>query len=160
MQQTIDILLWFSVLAAGLMAGLYFAFSVFIMRALGEIEPAAGIAAMNAISRVILRSAFMPLFLASSAASLALAGIGVWRADEAGSIEMAAAGAIYLLGMVAVTILRNVPLNDALAAVDPAREDSDRIWQGYRNRWTRWNHVRTVASTVALVLFILAIDAR
>lgn len=160
MQQTIDILLWLCALSAGLMAGLYFAFSAFIMRALREIEPAVGVAAMNAINRVILRSAFMPLFLASSVASLALGGIGIFRPGEAGSIEMTAGGAIYLLGMVLVTIMRNVPLNDALAAADPAREIDGLVWRGYLDRWTRWNHVRTLAATVALALFVLAIDAR
>ena len=46
-------LLWFSAIGCGLMAGLYFAFSTFIMTALGRIDQAAGIAATNAINKVI-----------------------------------------------------------------------------------------------------------
>lgn len=42
-------LLWFSAVGCGLMAGVYFAFSTFIMTALGRLDQAAGIAAMNAI---------------------------------------------------------------------------------------------------------------
>lgn len=160
MQLTIDILLWFSAIACGLMAGLYFAFSAFIMAALGGIERAAGVAAMNAVNRVILRSAFMPLFLGSSLSSLVLAGIGLARWGEAGAAAMAVGGAIYFIGMFVVTMLCNVPLNNALAATDPASEADARVWSGYVARWTRWNHVRTLASTTALALFIVAIAAR
>ena len=68
-------LLWFSAIGCGLLAGLYFAFSTFIMTALGRIGQAAGIAAMNAINIAIVQSLFMPIFLATTAASAALAVI-------------------------------------------------------------------------------------
>jgi uncharacterized membrane protein len=72
-------LLWFCALGCGLMAGLYFAFSVFIMSALDRLGPAAGAAAMNSINAVILRSLFMPIFLLTSLASLALSVIGAMQ---------------------------------------------------------------------------------
>lgn len=160
MRLAIDILLWFSAVSAGLMAGLYFAFSTFIMTALAGIERASGVAAMNAINRVILRSAFMPVFLGSSLASLVLVALGLLRRDEPGAMAMAAGGAVYFLGMFVVTMLGNVPLNNALAATDPTKKADAGVWAGYLARWTRWNHVRTLSSTAALVLFILAIAAR
>jgi len=160
MPVVIDILLWFSALSAGLMAGLYFAFSAFVMAALGSIERPAGVAAMNAINRVILRSAFMPIFLVSTLAGVALMAIGVLRPDDPGALEMAGGGAIYVLGMTGVTMAANVPLNNALAATDLARDADAPVWASFLVRWTRWNHVRTLASTVALALFILAIAAR
>ena len=64
-------LLWFSAVGCGLLAGLYFAFSTFIMAALGRIGQAASIAAMNAINVAIVQSQFMPIFLATTAASAA-----------------------------------------------------------------------------------------
>lgn len=160
MPVVIDILLWFSALSVGLMAGLYFAFSAFVMAAFASIERAAGVAAMNAINRVILRSAFMPIFLGSSLAGAALAVIGVLQRGTPGAMEMAVGGAVYVVGMTGVTMAANVPLNNALAATDPTREADAPVWDGYLIRWTRWNHVRTLASTAALVLFILAIAAR
>ena len=59
-------LLWFSALGCGQIAGLYFAFSAFIMTALGRIDQAAGISAMNAISVYILRSPFMPAVIGTT----------------------------------------------------------------------------------------------
>ncbi|MGF7171488.1 hypothetical protein FHS91_003188 [Sphingobium xanthum] len=43
-------LLWFGLVSCGLLAWLYFAFSRFIMTALGALERPAGTAAMNAIN--------------------------------------------------------------------------------------------------------------
>ncbi len=59
----ITILIWIAVLSSGLMAGVYFAFSGFIMKAFDKIETAQSVAAMNAINEAILRSLFMPVFL-------------------------------------------------------------------------------------------------
>jgi uncharacterized membrane protein len=52
LQMLITGLLWFSAIGCGLLAGLYFAFSTFIMTAFDRIGQAAGIAAMNAINAV------------------------------------------------------------------------------------------------------------
>ncbi|KWE53188.1 hypothetical protein WT53_26425 [Burkholderia sp. MSMB2157WGS] len=69
-------------------------------------------------------------------------------------------GVLYVLGMFAVTLAVNVPLNDALAAADPATTHGAALWARYLHDWTRWNHVRTVASAAACVSFIAGIAAR
>jgi uncharacterized membrane protein len=153
-------LLWFSAMGCGLIAGVYFTFSAFVMTSLGRIDPAAGIAAMNSINLVILRSLFMPLFLGTTLAGAALALLTVFRWGESGAIAMLAGGVIYVLGMFFVTIIFNVPLNDALAAVDPSTAQGASLWATYQQAWTFWNHVRTVASLAASVLFTLAIAAK
>jgi uncharacterized membrane protein len=102
-------LLWFSAVGCGLLAGLYFAFSAFSITALGRIGQAAGIAAMNAINVAIVQSLFMPVFLATTAASAALAVIGLLRWGEPGAMAMAAGGVLYVLGMFVVTMIFNVP---------------------------------------------------
>ncbi|WP_232441910.1 anthrone oxygenase family protein [Burkholderia ubonensis] len=112
------VLLWFSAIGCGLMAGVYFAFSTFVMTSLGRLAPAAGVAAMNAINVDIVRSLFMPVFLGTTLASLALAILALLNRSEPGAIWIVAGGAIYVLGMFVVTMAFNVPLNDALAATD------------------------------------------
>ena len=148
-------LLWFSAIGCGLLAGLYFAFSTFIMTALGRIGQAAGISAMNAINVAIVQSLFMPIFLATTAASAALAVIALLRWGEPGAMAMAAGGVLYVLGMFVVTMIFNVPLNNALAVADPASHAAASLWARYLTDWTLWNHVRTVAATLALAAFIL-----
>jgi uncharacterized membrane protein len=152
-------LLWFSAIGCGLLAGLYFAFSAFIMTALARIEQAQGIAAMNAIDDAIVKSLFMPLFLGTTLTSAALAVLAVFRWGEPGAATMLAGGVIHVTGMFAVTMIFNVPLNNALAAVDPSSPEAGLVWTRYLKDWTRWNHVRTIASVVASALFIAGISA-
>ena len=159
LQAVVTGLLWFAAIGCGLLAGLYFAFSTFIMTALGRIGQVSGIMAMNAINAVIVQSLFMPLFLGTTLASLLLAIAGVVRWSEPGATAMLAGGALYVIGMFVCTVVFNVPLNNALAAADPASADAASLWARYLTDWTLWNHVRTVASTLACALFIWAIAA-
>ncbi len=54
----------------------------------------------------------------------------------------------------------NVPLNDALAAANPATADAVAMWSRYIKEWTPWNHARTVTSLAASILFMVAIRSR
>lgn len=154
------VLLWFAALGCGVMAGVYFAFSFFIMAALRRAGPAVGIAAMNSINVVILRSLFMPLFWGTTLASTALAVIALSNWNDTAAATMFAGGAIYVLGMFVCTIAFNVPLNNALQAVDAGGDASLPVWQRYLSQWTRWNNVRTVACVAACALFIQALVER
>lgn len=149
-------LLWFSAIGCGLIGGLYFAFSTFILQALDRLGAERGAQAMNAINVEILRSLFMPLFLGTTLTSLALIVFGLIRRD-AGWQAMVAGGAIYVIGMFIVTIVFNVPLNNALAAA--GGHDGGAAWSVYLRDWAMWNHVRTFASLLACALFVVAIAA-
>lgn len=157
-----DLALWAMILCAALMAGIYFAFSAFVMRSLDALEVAEAIRAMQSINRVILRSPFLPIFFASSILSAAVAALAVFRWQELSGLWAALGGATYFIGMFVVTVLRNVPLNDRLEAID-ADADGEKaasFWRIYLSRWTAWNHVRTAACLISLVFLIMAIMAR
>jgi uncharacterized membrane protein len=115
---------------------------------------------MNAINVEIVRSLFLPFFLSTTLSSATLAGLAIVRWGDAGTIAMLVGGTLYVLGMFVVTMVFNVPLNDALAAVDPKSAVAATLWTRYLSDWTFWNHVRTIASTAACALFIAAIAAR
>ncbi len=66
MEMVTTALLWFAAVSVGIMAGIYFAFSFFIMQSLDALERPMGMFAMQAINRVIQKSLFLPLFFASS----------------------------------------------------------------------------------------------
>ena len=160
METTFDGLLWFTVVSVGIMAGVYFTFSVFVMRSLDAMDPPAGMLAMQSINRVIVRTLFLPIFFGSSLASAALVIFAIASPDLAGAEFALWGGAIYFLGMFLVTIVGNVPLNNRLEATDASGTDGSRMWQEYLSKWTMWNHVRTIACTASMVLLILAIASR
>lgn len=153
-------LLWSSAIGCGLLAGVYFAFSAFVMSSLARLDQASGIMAMNAINVTIVRSLFMPVFLATSLASAVLATWSLFHRNEAGALLILGGAILYLIGMAGVTMICSVPLNDALAGVAPSSREAAALWSNYLRDWTLWNHVRTVASTGACAFFIAAIAIR
>ena len=67
------------------------------------------------------------------------------------------AGAVLAVLPLIVTVVFSVPLNDLLAALDPATLSAaewDQLWQDYFRSWTRWNHVRTIAPLLGSVLMV------
>jgi uncharacterized membrane protein len=102
----------------------------------------------------------MPVFLGTTLASLALAGAGLIQWGAPGAMEMAVGGVVYVVGMFIVTMIFNVPLNNALAAADPNSAEGTALWARYLKTWTLWNHVRTLASLAGAVGFTLALVAR
>jgi uncharacterized membrane protein len=143
-------------LGCALMAGLFFAFSVSVMRGLARIPPAAGIAAMQAINIVILNPVFGLVFFGTTAVCLIVTVAAVVEWHQLASAYMLAGGLLYLIGAFGVTVVFNVPRNNALAVVDPASPEGAHVWAGYLVTWTAWNHVRTIASLAATAALIVA----
>ncbi|WVT72122.1 anthrone oxygenase family protein [Sinorhizobium chiapasense] len=150
----IPALAFVAAIGSGLMAGLFFIFSVCIMQALSRLPPEQGIAAMNAINVVIQNPIFLSAFMGTALIGLALVVMAFLSGGE-GRWLLAAGGIAYVVGVLLVTIIFNVPMNDALAAAAPGQAATDLWQQRYLTIWVWWNHVRTVASIGALALFIL-----
>jgi uncharacterized membrane protein len=153
-------LTWLSALGSGVMAGVFFAFSSFVMRALARLPPAQGILAMQSINVVAVTPAFMAVFFGTGVAALAVAVSALLSWEKPGALYLLLGGVLYGVGVFAVTAVFNVPRNNALAAVDPTQADAARLWTLYVSGWTAWNHLRTVAGLVATVSFILALRVR
>jgi uncharacterized membrane protein len=149
-----------SALGSGLIAGAFFAFSTFVMSALARIQPTQGIPAMQSINIVVINPLFLVVFLGTAVASLFLVISSLLRWNQPGAAFLLAGGLLYLVGTFLVTMVFNVPLNDSLAKVDAGNPESVNLWISYVNRWTTWNHVRTVAALAASASFILALCHR
>ena len=145
-------------IGAGLVAGVFFAFSTFIMRALRELPDAQGISAMQAINRAAPTPLFMTALFGSAVVCVALAVSALTRLGEPAARYQLAGSAVYLAGVV-LTIVYHVPSNDALAVVDPAGAGAAGVWRHYVTGWTAWNHVRTLTSLAAAVILALAVRA-
>jgi uncharacterized membrane protein len=145
-----------SVLGCAMMAGLYFAFSSAIMPALSKLEPAQGILAMQGINRTILNPLFLFLFVGSTALCVLLVIFSLGKLPALSAIWLIVGSVIYIVGSLTVTAVVNIPLNDTLAALAPNAAGNADWWANYLNKWTIWNHVRTIASVVAALLLLIA----
>jgi uncharacterized membrane protein len=151
------ILTFVSALGCGLVAGIFFAFSTFVMRALGSLPPPQGIAAMQAINVAVINRCFMTAFFGTALACVVVMILSLSRWHDTGAAYCLAGSLLYLIGTVLVTMLFNVPRNNALAAVAPASTEGAKLWADYLSTWTAWNHVRTVAALAAAASFTIAL---
>lgn len=138
-----------SSVVTGMVGGVFFAFSVFVMRALAELSPAPGIAAMQRINVTVIH----PLFLGSFLGAVPLLAAAALVARVAGRSQsfvwLAVSFVIYAVGSVAVTMLFNVPRNNKLATLQSSSPEAAAYWPVYVREWLFWNHVRCIASLVA-----------
>ncbi|TPK89029.1 DUF1772 domain-containing protein [Mesorhizobium sp. B2-4-17] len=156
MAKSLPILTFIAAIGAGVVGGVFFAFSNFVMPALARLPAAGGIAAMNSINITVITPTFMTALFGTGLVCLVLIAGAVVGWSQPGSSWLLAGALIYLVGNPIVTMVFNVPLNDALAAVDPASSNGGAVWTGYLRDWVMWNHVRAVTAIVALGCFIFA----
>jgi len=155
--QIIPVVGTMALLGSALVGGIFFAFSSFIMKALAGIPPAEGIGAMQSINVVVINPSFLGTFFGTAVLSLVAGGLALARWGYPSALLFLAGALFYLVGTILVTMLGNVPLNNQLAIVSATDPGTREVWEHYLDRWTMWNHVRTVAATVAALLYTLGL---
>lgn len=145
-----------STIACALVAGVFFAFSVFVMRALTTMPTAQGILAMQRINITVIHPMFLGVFLGN--APLLAITTYVARHTPQSYAWLLSAFLVYLVGSVLVTMAFNVPRNNRLAALDASGPEAAAYWPVYAREWLVWNHVRCIASVVAAVFAMVAAE--
>ncbi len=142
--------------ACGVMAGVFFAFSTFVMKALRSLAPDRGMEAMQAINVTAVQPPLMIGLFGTSALSIAAAVVALADLGKPGAGWALAGAVLYLAGVLVTTAAFHVPRNDALASVGGDSPDAERRWRTYAAEWTKGNHVRTVAPLAAAIAFTIA----
>ena len=157
MIKLLPILIFIAAIGSGVVGGVFFAFSNFVMPAFARLPAAGGIAAMNSINVTVITPTFMTALFGTGLICLVLIAAALLGWSHTGTYWLLAGAVIYFVGNPIVTMVFNVPLNDALAAVDPASANGAAVWTNYLSQWVMWNHVRTVTAIVAMACFIMAL---
>lgn len=144
-----------AVIICGLIAGVFLAFSDFVMKSLHAARTASGIESMQLINRKVYGSIFLTLLIAMAVASVCLAAYASLRMAGPEAVWIVAGCALYAIGVFVVTMVFNVPMNQRLDAMNHASEETASYWAIYARSWTSWNHVRTVASAGAAICFLI-----
>ncbi|WP_190238680.1 anthrone oxygenase family protein [Salipaludibacillus neizhouensis] len=147
--------IFFTCIGTGILAGLFFSFSTFIMEALGEISAKSGMNAMKAINRTILNPLFGLIYFGTALMTLFLLVATLFNSEWNGRIYIISGSLLYLVGTFLVTIIFNVPLNNLLERGDSTDYSSQQMWRSYIKKWTVWNHIRTVTAVGTLACFVL-----
>jgi uncharacterized membrane protein len=144
-------------LGCGLMAGLFFAFSVSVMKALARLPSAEGIASMQSINVAIINPVFLAAFFGTAVGCVLVMIASLLRWQDPGALYLLIGGGLYLVGTLLVTLVFNVPKNNALASVAPADPEGASLWTDYLSKWTAWNHVRAGAALAAAASLTIAL---
>ncbi|MBL4755983.1 MAG: DUF1772 domain-containing protein [Flavobacteriales bacterium] len=153
------IILIIATLSSGLIAGLFYAWSISVTPGLAKITDESYLVAFQSMNRAILNPAFFIFFfglllllpLLCYLYYQAPAGIQFWC--------ILAATVLYLLGVMAITILGNVPMNNTLeglqiGSMTPQEMESFRL--GFESKWNNLNMIRTICSSLALLSLLIA----
>jgi len=143
-----QILALVAAIGSGMVAGIFFIFSTTIVASLERLPVEQTVAAMQAINRVILAPLFLMLFTGTALVSIVVV------VTAAGEPLAWIGAALYVLGSFVLTMVVNVPLNNAL---DQANGGGAETWQAFRPRWMVGNHIRTVASIGGAIAFTLLV---
>jgi uncharacterized membrane protein len=146
-----------AITGAGLITGLLFAFSNFVMRALADLPNDKGMFAMQRVNEKILNPLFLVLFLGTPILCALIAFKSAQQPGTPGSLLMLGGALSYLIGPFGITMLFNVPLNNRLAEV--GQSDADKAWPAYQKQWLRWNHARTYMGVLAVILLAAGLGA-
>lgn len=157
MKTLITVLTIIAAVGCAVIGGIFFAFSTFIMNAFSQLPSTQGIAAMQTVNRVILRSLFIPVFIGTALFCAILVLLAALNWDYPAGLMLIMGSLIYIVGTFLVTIFFNVPRNNTLENAVAADASSVPIWEDYLFRWTAWNHVRTAAALAASAIFIIAL---
>lgn len=135
----------------GLIAGFFYAFACSVMVGLARTDDLTFVNTMQWINATVRNVGFAPSFFGSLLCAVAVAGVALWRRSPA-RWWITGAALCYAIAF-GVTMWINVPMNETLAAAGPAEAIADLggVRRDYEGPWVRWNLVRTVLSTLALV---------
>ena len=146
-------------LGCGLNAGVFFAFSSFVMQALGRLEPPQAVAAMQSINVRVVTPVFM---LALFGTGLLCIGLFAWALTDLSAASapfLLAGSALYVLGTPLMTMAFHVPRNTALDRVEPAGAGAGRAWHDFYASWLPGNHARALSAFAAAAALTVALVA-
>jgi uncharacterized membrane protein len=143
-------------LGSGLVAGVFFGFSSFVMPALARIRAEHGIAVMQSMNITVLNPLFMLALFGTAVLALILGINALSKWGQPSATLVLVASALYLVGSIGVTMGGNMPLNNALDAVQSTSADGAAFWTRYIKEWPVWNHIRTLASAASCALYMAA----
>ena len=152
-----NIILTITATLTALIAGLFYSWSVSITLGLARVSDVEYVSVFQATNRAIQNPIFLTAFM--GAQILLPVCVFLFYRQPMRFWLLLAATIIYAAGVIGVTFFGNIPLNNKLDKFDLQSATQQEIAQQrkeFENPWNGLNTVRTVSSTLAIVLVIVA----
>jgi uncharacterized membrane protein len=154
-----NMILLITTVIMGLTAGIFYCWSVSVTPGLALLSDKEYIDAFQQLNRAILN----PLFLLCFMGTLFLLPISTWvyyqKPLPLRFWLLLAASILYLVGVMGVTMMANVPMNEALDTFNTNTATIAEISakrQGHEGQWNFLNNIRTICCIICLTLTVIA----
>jgi uncharacterized membrane protein len=144
-------------LGCGVVAGIFFAFSALVMKALDGLPAERAVGAMQKINAAAPTPAFMVVLFGTTLACGVLIPWSLFVWGNPSAVYLLVGGALYLICAIGTTVVYHVPRNEALARVEAGSAEARSRWSGYVAGWTAWNHLRFAGAFVASASLVKAL---
>jgi uncharacterized membrane protein len=153
-----NVILFITATTTALITGLFYGWSCSVIPGTNRLSDIAYLEAMQVMNRAILNPVFFLSFLGTVLLLPVCTYLHYSQPLTARFWFLLAATLLYCFGTFGVTMIGNVPLNEALDAFDIRTGSSASISaqrRTFEQSWNRLHTIRTVASVLSLVLVIL-----
>jgi len=144
---------------SGLMAGLFYAWSISVTPGLAKIDDVSYLQAFQSMNRAILNPVFFAVFFSLVVLLPVLSYFSFHTSISKQFWYVGLATILYFVGIMGVTVGGNVPLNNTLEALQiesMTPEQMDVFRKGFESKWNLLNHIRTISSILTFLLLVLA----
>ncbi len=142
-----------SLLMSAALFGFFYAWVCSTMWGLDTADPRVAISAMQAMNASVVNAVFAPAFFGTPIVLLIATLFLIKTAQRPAALWFGIATAVVTCLSVLLTMLANVPMNEALALLEVPqdRQTAQRIWDAYSPDWQFWNQMRTAATGLGVL---------
>lgn len=143
----------------GLTAGLCFTWGNAVTPGIGRLNDLGYLHAFQQMNRAILNPIFIIVFMGPLLTHVA--NIFLFKSANTTLFWLIlAAAVIYLVGLVLMTVIGNVPLNEMIDKVDllsASPEELSELRNKFEVKWNRFHRIRTITTSISFALLIASV---
>jgi uncharacterized membrane protein len=147
-----------STLFSGLMAGLFYAWSISVTPGLARVNDMNYLQAFQSMNRAILNPVFFIVFMGLPVLLLLLSYLFYSSEISLQFVFVISTTVVYITGVMGVTIFGNIPLNNALESLNIQSMNHEQMTTfrlGFESKWNKLNIIRTICSSLSFLLLII-----
>lgn len=155
---TFDVVLLFATMLNGLLAGVFFTWTNAITPGIGKLSDIGYLASFQSMNRTILNPLFYVVFFGSMVFSPWATILQYDEQIDTTTGLLLAVSFIYALGVIVITFLGNIPLNNRLDKLDLENihpSEAAKFRASYESQWNRLHFIRTVCSSTTFTLLLI-----
>lgn len=140
------------------MFGFFFAWYCSTLWGLDLLPPETAISAMNEMNSIVRNASFALFFFGTPIYLMVTALLAHSTENRPSAILFFVAAFVYVGGCFALTGMVNVPLNEALALIEPDKVTRpEEIWTTYSRDWQYWNIVRMLFAGLSFLVGLIGL---